>query len=177
MDKSGVNNSVNNSARGAGHGFLGRYRATIDEKFRFVVPSPFRKTIKERTDDTLITLFPGPKNTILFFTQPDWKGFWDRFLAVYGTDFPALNPDMWYFNENTWQTRIDGEGRILIPEELRRHAEITAGSEVAVRGFGNCFGVTSKENFEKEESEKRLKKLLKRFEKEESSLEESSPSG
>ncbi len=151
--------------------FVGRYFFLVDESFRVAVPSSFRKVINEEPTDNTLFLFPGPKFTIRCFPRSSWEEFRHRLEKTYNPKNKPVSEVLEYISENTWDVKMDAQGRILINEHLRKHAKITVGSEVVIRGFEKYFGITSRENYEKERRY-RLEEIWKDIVAEEGSLKE-----
>src|SRR4051794_11357730 len=98
--------------------FLGRFAHTVDAKGRLAVPSRFRDELGEgvvitRGIDRCLTLYPqttweplAAKVNALSVADPDARAFRRLFFAE------AANLD------------LDSQGRILLPPELRRYANI-----------------------------------------------------
>lgn len=133
--------------------FVGHYFFLVDESFRLAVPSSYRKLINEEPSNILF-LFPGPEKTIHCFPQSSWQEFRNRLEKTYNPQGKPISLRLSFLTEHTWETKMDAQGRILINEYLREYAEITAGSEVVIRGFETHFGITSRKNYEREMKEK-----------------------
>jgi MraZ protein len=95
---------------------VGVYFATVDNKGRFSLPSKFRKEIEEK-----IILFEREGCLWIF----GWKKFWQYFTKEFKTEEARRQ-----ILAGTAESKIDKQGRILIPKFLRE----IIGKEVAIVG-------------------------------------------
>ena len=124
--------------------FLGRFAHALDTKGRLAVPARFRDELAEglvltRGIDRCLSLYPmsawlplAEKITSLPITDPDARNFRRMVFAE------AVNVD------------LDGQGRILVPPELRRYAGLER--EALIVGVHASIEIWSPERWETVES-------------------------
>ncbi len=109
--------------------FLGEYRHNIDQKGRMAVPAKFRNSlgtgaVVTRGIDACLFIFP--------------KGEWDRFAKKL-VNLPLSQKKARAFVRlmlsGASDVEFDKQGRILIPEHLRRYANLT--KKTVVTGLYN----------------------------------------
>lgn len=98
--------------------FLGRYAHTVDIKGRLAIPARFRDGL---TGEFVVTR--GIDRCLTLYTPAAWSLLADRITSLPITDPDARNFRRMVFAEAAL-VDIDGQGRILLPPELRRYAEI-----------------------------------------------------
>jgi MraZ protein len=105
--------------------FRGQYYHTIDDKGRVIFPSRLRDVFAEKYDNRLV------------ITN------WDGYLMV----FPY---DEWRVIEEkvSVDCTLDGQGRILIPPNLREFAKVE--KDIVLAGMIKVIEIWSKERFEAE---------------------------
>lgn len=112
--------------------FRGGAEATVDEKGRVKIPSKFRSPLLEHF---------GPKVYITSFWVPSVRVYpiseWEKIEKVMSSSGRANDPRVRKF---LWMTtifgdeqEIDSQGRILIPQRLRKYAKMEG--EVIVCGY------------------------------------------
>lgn len=133
---------------------VGQYLHTIDEKGRLAIPAKFRKELGE---GAVITR--GFDDCLVVYPRGEWES-----VAAKVTQYPESKSRARAFARlffgGATEVSFDGQGRALIPEYLRTHAEIQ--NEVMIVGLMNRFEIWSQSRFET---------YRKRIEKEEQSIE------
>jgi len=141
----------------------GSYTTTVDVKGRLKIPAEFKALLDEKYGpDYYVTSLDGQRVHVYPF--PEWRKIEDKLAAL-----PSMNKSKRKFLDRTnyWgQTaRIDGQGRILVPSQLRESALMKG--EVAVMGYLDHLEVWKPERFDQhleqnpmtEEDEKTLSDL------------------
>lgn len=121
----------------------GNYPATVDGKGRLKVPTAFKAFLDENFGpDFYVTSLDGQFARIYPFAV--WRDIEDKLAAL-----PSMNKSKKKFLDRTnyWgQTqRMDGQGRVLIPAQLRESAGMRG--EVAVLGYLNYLDVWNMERY------------------------------
>ena len=106
--------------------FTGEYRHSVDAKGRMAVPARFRGQLAggafvTRWMDACLALFP----------RAAWEAFAEKVAGLPATDADARTFQRFFFS-STFETGIDGQGRVLLPASLREWAGLE--NEVAVVG-------------------------------------------
>jgi MraZ protein len=102
--------------RRRGSVFLGEYSHSLDEKGRVVMPSKFRTGLD---DGCVVT--KGQERCIYVFPMDRWEEESRKVLKLPRTDRRARNFSRSFFASASDQA-LDRQGRVQIPESLRRYA-------------------------------------------------------
>jgi MraZ protein len=116
--------------------FISTYVNKVDRKGRVSVPATFRSTLATNRQPNLVIAFPSMKLPALECTGSDrMVEIQERIetLEQFSEEYENLSL---LFAESHPLT-IDGEGRVILPEQLKEHAHIT--SDVAFVGLGAMF--------------------------------------
>ena len=121
----------------------GNYPATVDGKGRLKIPTGFKAYLDENFgQDFYLTSLDGQFVRVYPFSV--WRGIEDKLAAL-----PSMNKLKKKFLDRTnyWgqRGRMDGQGRVLIPAQLRESAAMHG--EVAVLGYLNYLDVWNAERF------------------------------
>lgn len=125
--------------------FRGSAAAKIDAKGRFKVPTDFRRILADNWgDDVFVTSIRGDFATL--YPLSVWEALESRLLALPGTDRARQRylERASYFGQ---QTRLDAQGRIVVPQTLREKAGILG--EVVVNGSLDQLQIWNRARFEK----------------------------
>ncbi len=98
--------------------FLGRFSHNIDAKGRLAIPAKFRG---ELTDGVVVTR--GIDRCLSVYPLAAWATLAERISALSISDPDARQFKRMVFAE-AMDELLDGQGRIVVPPELRRYAEI-----------------------------------------------------
>jgi MraZ protein len=123
---------------------LGSYRFSVDPKGRVSIPAPFRKILFPQPGRTG-TLTRGYENCIALYPPDRWEEQ-EKQLA----DLPFTVGNVRLFaREMAFHARpctVDGQGRILLPKELREWARI--GADALVLGVFRHIEIFNPEVYE-----------------------------
>jgi MraZ protein len=125
--------------------FRGSAPAKIDEKGRLKVPTDFRRVVEERYGlELFVTSIRG--ESALLYPLPVWEEIESRLAAMPSTDRTKARflERASYYGQ---QVRLDGQGRIVIPQILRDSAGMNG--EVVVSAQLDHLVVWNRERFEK----------------------------
>ena len=123
--------------------FRGNHPARVDEKGRLKLPAEFKRRIDEQYGEHFyITSKDGKVAEI--HPLKEWEKFEDKLAAI-----PNFNPAkkklldrLNYFGQ---MSRMDEQGRVLLPQILREQAKVTG--EVVVFGMQTYLEVANHESF------------------------------
>jgi MraZ protein len=119
--------------------FLGQYFYTLDSKGRLIIPSRYREHLQcevvvTRGLDRCITLYPIAV----------WKEIADKVTALPITDRRGRALRRIFFSDAN-KIELDRQGRILLPERLRKFAGLTTTTEVAIVGLDRFIEIWNPE--------------------------------
>jgi MraZ protein len=131
--------------------FLGEYEASLDAKNRVSFPAKLRDKIPEAERRSLI-LLPHPDGCLVLYTPPEWERI-ARESDERSRSNPSYNPnDDRAVYPKAVDVDIDGVGRILIPEKLKREAGLK--KIVVFAGVRNRIELWDQERYVAQEEER-----------------------
>lgn len=136
---------------------IGEYRYNIDQKGRLMIPAKFRQIFGL---EAIVTR--GIDKCLFVFPKSEWEKVVEKLLKL-----PISQANSRAFTRlmlsGAHQVEIDSQGRILIPENLRKYAEIT--KRVVVVGLYSRLEIWDDKNWEKykEESEKQAQEIAEKL--------------
>jgi MraZ protein len=111
--------------------FSGFFKATLDAKFRVIIPSVFRDLLLEHYTNKVTLTKDLRDPVIVIWPQSVFQGLMDSFAAAPKWDRGMAKAQGFYVG-HAYQQEFDGNGRVFIPESLRQHVGL--GRDVAVVG-------------------------------------------
>jgi len=124
--------------------FLGRYEHTLDNKGRLAVPSKYRSGLAEG-----LVVTRGIDPCLAIYPIDEWKRIAEKVSSLPITDFNARVLRRIFFAEAT-DTKLDGQGRILIPAYLREFAQLA--DDVVIVGMNTYLEVWAKARWQEVQS-------------------------
>ena len=117
--------------------FRGASRVTLDDKGRMVLPTRQRQRALERSEGNLVvTVDRDP--CLLIYPLPDWEQIERKLMSL-----PALHERSRRLQRlmvgHATEIDLDGQGRLLLPPELREYAGLTR--HAMLMGQGNRLGL------------------------------------
>ena len=132
---------------------IGEYKHNLDAKRRLAIPSKFRKELGEGA-----ILTRGLDNCLFLFTKNDWRVFVEKManLSVGQAKARSFSRMMLM---GAMEVTLDKLGRILMPEYLKKFAQIR--KNVVVGGVLNRIEIWDEENWQKykKQSEANVEKI------------------
>ncbi len=116
--------------------FSGAHTHSVDSKGRTVIPAKFRARLGER-----FYLTRGLHGCLWIFADQHWQDFQKKLTPRSLLDSDALKLER-FFLGSAVECMPDGQGRIGIPEDLRRYAGIV-DSDICVVGLGTRVEIWS----------------------------------
>jgi MraZ protein len=107
--------------------FTGEFHHTIDAKGRLIVPSRLRDELQ----DDKVVLARWTEGCVALWSGDGWRRFESSLLEQRRSD-PKVRAVVRAIAASAHQDEVDKQGRITVPEHLRRHAGIDR--EVVVAG-------------------------------------------
>jgi MraZ protein len=100
--------------------FLSRYHHTIDVKGRLSIPGKYRDALAQRATEVLIVT-KDQEQCLAILPLDEWKRRAAKIQAI--PDTARVSKDYRrFFHGDAVDCTLDGQGRILIPPELRQYA-------------------------------------------------------
>lgn len=126
--------------------FRGHHETRVDEKGRLKLPAEFKRQIDEQYGSQFyITSRDGKVAEI--YPMPEWEKF-EAKLAAIPTFDPHKKKLVKWLNFFGQTAEMDGQGRVLLPQNLRDRANLIA--DVIVAANENHLEVTNRETYEQE---------------------------
>ncbi len=109
--------------------FIGEYTHNLDEKGRLAVPKKFRTVLSK---GAVVTR--GLDNCLFLYTKDEWKKLADKLSAL---PFSQANSRAFarLMLAGAMDVKIDKQGRVMLPEYLRKYA--TLKKNIVVAGLYN----------------------------------------
>jgi MraZ protein len=120
--------------------FLGRFAHSLDAKGRLAIPARFRDDLAGG-----IVLTRGIDRCLALYPMATWLPLAEKVSALPITDPDARSFRRMVFAEAS-HLELDGQGRILLPPDLRRYAELDR--EAYVIGVNTSIEIWSPERWE-----------------------------
>lgn len=136
---------------------LGEYRHNLDNKGRVSIPSKFRNKFSEG-----IIITRGLDNCLFGFTKNEWLKVVEKINSL-----PLSQSTARAFSRlmlsGAFETEIDNQGRILIPETLRNYANLD--KKIIIVGMYSRIEIWSEENWQKykKDTEKNSDEIAERL--------------
>lgn len=109
--------------------FIGEYSHTIDEKRRLAIPSKFRKDLAKKA-----VITRGLENCLVLYPMNEWQKLAEKLSSL-----PTSKEEARGFTRlmlaGAMDVSLDSLGRILIPDYLKKYADLNRN--VTVIGLGN----------------------------------------
>ncbi len=120
----------------------GTYEHSLDAKGRLFIPAQLRKEL----GDTLY-LTMGVDACLAIYPQETWDVFTERFASLPMSQSKAMRP----LFANAAKCEADSQGRIVIPQKLRKYAGLV--KDTVIIGVHNRAEIWSAENWQSQEEE------------------------
>jgi len=120
--------------------FIGEYQHTVDQKGRLAIPVKFRSKLSEG-----VVITRGLDNCLFLYSKDEWQKVGKKFASL---PLSQANPRsfMRLFLGGAMDLDIDQQGRIVLPEYLRKYANL--GKDAVVVGLYNRLEIWDKKIWE-----------------------------
>ena len=110
--------------------FKGSYSYSVDNKGRVNLPAKLRKYVSPDANDTFV-ITRGFEKCLFVYPSDEWNKL-EEHLRVLSTYNPEHRLFLRSLLEFAWESQLDSQARIFIPQELREYADING--EVRIVG-------------------------------------------
>ncbi len=124
--------------------FRGFFEHTLDDRNRLSIPSHFRQILITLSNGEVV-MTQGHDHSIEVYPLNIWEEFEDRELFPLPFNKTQVRRYRRYYTFSIKEDKIDGQGRLLIPDRLLNFAGIK--KEVIITGELDHFSIWSIENF------------------------------
>ena len=124
--------------------FRGSFEHTIDAKGRISFPARYREILSAQYDGRLVVTYYD--SCLLAFPYQEWLAFEDKLSSLSVVD-QEIQTFKQYIISGAYECSLDKLGRILIPPNLRKHAELER--EVVFVGSVKQIEIWSKDRWGK----------------------------
>jgi transcriptional regulator MraZ len=115
--------------------FTGKYNHVIDHSNRLAIPSILRKCIDEEKDGKGFYITPGLDRCLAIYAPLQFRELAKKLEQLMFTNQKARNFQRLFFSKSSGCVECDKQGRIIIPEMLKEHADLE--KEVVIVGVMN----------------------------------------
>ena len=150
--KSGGIMDTSQRDEGAMYSFNGRFNNRLDDKNRIRIAAKYKAELEAGYKRAF-----GPDKTIYVLPYEEYKKILDSFgsVSIFDTETQDAIAE---FTGMVFDVTEDNQGRIVIPQELKEHAEID--KEIVIVGAATYLRIESAENFAKRNSGKNINNVF-----------------
>ena len=111
--------------------FAGEYLCKVDEKGRFIVPSPIRERLE--IEGNGVVFLKGPEQSLWIYSTAEWEKVLERTKMKLDEDQSRLF--MHFVVSEAGTSDVDKTGRVLIPGRLRKSVPMDDDQEIVLIGL------------------------------------------
>lgn len=119
--------------------FIGEYNHNIDNKGRIIIPSKIRESL-----GASFVMTKGLDHCLFMYPQEEWRIFEDKLKKLPLTQKDARAFSRFFF-AGAVECETDKQGRVLIPSNLRDHANLR--DDAVIIGVSNRLEIWDKETW------------------------------
>jgi len=141
--------------------FAGSYPCKLDEKGRFIVPSPMRERLEAEGNG--VVFIKGPEQSLWVYSTVEWEKVLESVRAKLDEDQSRLFMHTVVSEAGT--SDVDKAGRVLIPGRLRKMVPVEEDLEIVLVGLFNHLEIWNPSEWRRylsrneEKSEQALSKI------------------
>jgi MraZ protein len=126
-------------------GFLGEFESTLDAKGRFLLPGGFKKQLAEG-ESLKFVINRGFEKCLSLYPVKNWEPLYNEINNLSDFDPKAREFKRFFLNGATI-VEPDSAGRILVPPNLKQHAELE--KDLVLMATGNKLEIWDSKNYKK----------------------------
>jgi len=126
-------------------GFLGEFEATVDAKGRFLLPVGFKKQMAD-DEPMRFVINRGFEKCLSLYPIKNWEPLYEDINKLSDFDPKAREFKRMFLNGATI-VEPDSAGRILVPPNLKQHAELE--KDLVLMATGNKLEIWDSKNYKK----------------------------
>jgi MraZ protein len=126
-------------------GFLGEFESTLDAKGRFLLPGGFKKQLAEG-ESLKFVINRGFEKCLSLYPVTNWEPLYNEINNLSDFDPKAREFKRMFLNGATI-VEPDSAGRILVPPNLKQHAELE--KDLVLMATGNKLEIWDSKNYKK----------------------------
>lgn len=116
--------------------FRGTFDHTLDAKNRLTIPARFRAML---ADGVVLAMQPDERRCFAIWRPDDYEHHTEQTLAGLPPSSPQVASLRRFFYGNSYESDVDGAGRVIVPPSLLEHAVLER--DVVIAGAGPCLEV------------------------------------
>ncbi len=120
--------------------FMGEYLHNMDKKGRVIMPANFRDKLEES-----FVITRGLDNCLFLYPFPEWQKLEEKLNSLPLTQKDART-FVRFFLSGATECSFDSQGRISLPQNLRKYAEFDR--EIVFAGVGSRIELWARDNWE-----------------------------
>ncbi len=124
---------------------IGSYRHGVDSKGRVAIPAPLRRSL-----DPGSVIAKGAERRLVIYPPTEWAATEARYRVTAETG-PQERAFIRQLYASARPVELDAQGRLLLDQDHRRHAEI--GERVVFVGLGNVVEVVGEPVWDREQQD------------------------
>lgn len=126
--------------------FRGCTKLSLDSKGRMAVPSRYRERVMDLSEGNLVLTLNPLDRSLWLYPLTEWEVIEDKLAVLSDFEKQGRRAKQMMRGYAT-DCQLDGQGRILLPTELRDYADIT--KHIMLLGQGNKFELWDEETWQK----------------------------
>lgn len=103
-------------------GFIGEFEATLDAKGRFLLPVGIKRQLPDKESDRFV-INRGFEKCLSLYPMKSWEPLFAEISKLNEFD-PMVREFRRYFLNGATTVEPDSAGRLLVPPNLKEHAEL-----------------------------------------------------
>lgn len=130
--------------------FIGEYDCKVDDKGRFVLPAGVKKQVDPAAQETFV-VNRGFENCLVMYPMNEWEKLMAKVRQKVNLFEKKGRMFMRLFQNGATIVTLDGNGRLLLPQNLMKHAGLK--KDVLLFAYADRMEIWDKAKYEQEMSE------------------------